>query len=116
MSLFDSYQKPVFSVVENIMGDIATWTPSNSGIPLTSLVLYKYPEQQFQVGDGEKYNFSPCKYSMEYYTDQFVGLRDAINNGLEELVMIKGILFYCKDCSLKFDGQTVVVGLEPKEL
>jgi hypothetical protein len=115
MSRFDNIQKAAFTKVQDIFGDVAVWIPSQGGDAQTVNVLFKSPDKEKMLGDTEKYKYTPYKYSIEYYIDQFIGLKDSVEDGNTEVVTIDSVEFYVKSIIGERDGKTYVVELEPNE-
>lgn len=111
--MFDSTQKNVFSTVQTLFGDAAVWVPSTGGASQIVSVLFNSPETKQSLGDVEKYEYSPYKFWIEYFIDQYTTLKANVDNGLIEIVTIKGIAYYVKEVSPKFDGKTIIAFLEP---
>ena len=91
MSIFDGLSKATFTTVENIIGDVALWTPSNNLVEQSEKVLFKKPDVNILLGDSDKYTYDPYDYSFEYYEGQFSGLKASVDNGNMEKVTINGI-------------------------
>jgi len=108
MSLFDSIAKTTFSIVEQIMGDVAIWVPSLGGEQQTAKVLYNNPESKQTLGDVDKYEYSPYNYWFEYYEGQFPGLKSSIDSGNIEIVTINNIQLNIREVTTKYDGKNYV--------
>jgi len=108
MALFDSIQKATFKTAQSLFGDLLSWVPSNNPIQQTALVLYSSPEAKQQLGDADKYEYSPFKYSFEYFEDQLIGLKLSVDAGGVEVVTVKGITLCVIEVTLKNDGKTCV--------
>lgn len=109
MALFDGIQKAAFSSVQSLFGDALSWVPSNDeATTQTAKVLYNSPESKQQLGDSDKYDYSPYKYSFEYFEDQLTGLKLSVDGGGVEVVTVKGKTLCVVEVSLKNDGKTNV--------
>jgi hypothetical protein len=116
MSMFDGIQKAVVSTIQNIMGDTAVWIPLDWNKPIqTAKVLYNNSETNFQLGDTNKYDYSPYVHSIEYYIDQFTGLKQSVEEGNVEEIKINGSKYFVKEIKPKFDGKVLIAYLEPCE-
>ena len=108
MAKFDGIQKVAFSTVQNLYGDLLSWIPSTSTIPVTALVLYNSPEAKGQIGDTEKYDYSPYNFHFEYFIDQLPGLKSLVDLGISEVVTVKGITLCVRDVTTKRDGKNLI--------
>lgn len=108
MARFDDTQKMVFSAVQNLFGDALTWVSSIDQISQTALVLYNSPEVKGQLGDTDKYDYSPYNYSFEYFENQLIGLKLSVDSGKTEVVTIKGKTLCVREVTLKRDGKNLI--------
>lgn len=108
MSVFDGINKTAFSVVKNIMGDVAIWSPSDGSEQVQSKVLYKNPENKETLGDVDKYDYSPYKYSFEYYEGTFSNLKPLVDSGHIETVQINGLTLDVKEVTPVIDGKNFI--------
>jgi hypothetical protein len=108
MSDFDGISKAAFGTVEQIMSDVAIWIPSDNSGQQSEKVLFKNPEEKQTVGDVDKYEYSPFKYSFEYYEGQFPGLKLAVDSGNIEVVTINGVQLNVRDVTTKVDGKNYI--------
>lgn len=108
MSQFDGIQKTAFSAVKNLFGDSLVWVPSNGGQMQIENVLYSSPEIDVTLGDTDKYQYSPYKYSFEYFENQLIGLKLSVDEGNIETVAIKGKILCVRDCKATSDGKTII--------
>lgn len=105
MSLFDSYQKNVIDVVQTIIGDVISWQPSNGDIFQSFKALFNNPEKADIIGNENSYEFSPVDSSFEYYENQFVGLKESVDSGNFEKVLINEIYYSVDSVSKINDGK-----------
>jgi len=111
MSVFDDIQKIVFSTAAAVFGDEAIWIPSGSLIPQETLVLYNSPNDPVNIGN-DKYQYRPYNYSIEFYIDQFIGLKLSVDSGHVEKVTVKGDKLIIKEVYTKHDGRTCIAYAE----
>ena len=112
-SPFDMLQKTVFNTVESVFGYQAFWTPSNGGPILQATVLFNSPTDNAQLAGPAEY-MEP-HWSIEYASDQFVGLKELLDiaNTLE-VITIDDIEYHARNAITLFDGKTVKVTITPK--
>lgn len=108
MALFDGIQRVTFKTAQTLFGDLLSWMPSNNPIQQTAKVLYNSPESKQQLGDADKYDYSPFKYSFEYFEDQLIGLKMSVDAGGVEVVTIKDKTLCVVEVTLRNDGKTNV--------
>lgn len=108
MSQFDDIQAAVFSTSEQVFGDEAVWTPSNTSISQTGLVLYNSPNDPISIGERDKYAYRPYNYSIEYYLGQFVGLKESVDSGIVETVLVRGVSLSIREVRTLYDGKTYI--------
>lgn len=106
MSNFDGLQKTVFTVVENLYGDVAVWSPSSLTPDVTEKVLFNYPNNPIRVGEADKYEYRPYDYSLEYFNDQFIGLKESVDNNGVEKIVCNGFNLVVRAVYCSFDGKT----------
>ena len=102
MSLFDTYQEAAFRASETVFGDVATWGNQ------TANVLYNCPNNPINLGEADRYIYRPYNYSIEYFEDTFVGLKDSVDQGVIEHVTVKGNRLAIREVVVKYDGKTYV--------
>lgn len=108
MALFDGYQKTLLNSVQTVFADSLVWVPSNGGQTVTAKVLYNSPEAKANLGDVEKYEYSPYNFWFDYFIDQLIGLKTSVDAGNVETVTVKGLTLCVRDVTLKFDGKTYI--------
>lgn len=108
MARFDDTQKIVFSAVQSLFGDSLTWVSSIDHITYAGLVLYNSPESKQQIGDADKYDYSPYNYWFEYFEDQLIGLKLSVDAGNAETVSVKGKTLCVREVSLRRDGKNYI--------
>lgn len=108
MSKFDDTQKMVFSAVQNLFGDALVWVSSIDLTSHTALVLYNSPEAKAQLGDTDKFDYSPYDYWFEYFEGQLTGLKLSVDAGNTETVTVKGKTLCVRDVTLIKDGKTLI--------
>lgn len=122
MNIFDSLKTKAFDVITRVMGYDAAWTSSESEVSLTAEIGFKDPsEKQELSGVGE---FYPDQPFMEYRKGFFPGLKEAVDRGLTEFVLItqrndpSSIVGYfaVAEVRTKYDGDTFVARLIKNDL
>jgi len=106
MSLFDGIQKTSYSVTQRVFGDVAVWIPLNQP-EVYGLVFFKNPNDPLILGE-EKITYRPYNYSIEFFEDQFVGLKESVDNGVIEIVKVKGFDLNIREVIRKADGKTLI--------
>ena len=111
MARFDSVQHLTITATQDLYGDVLVWTLSNGG-PIAQVhtlkVLYSSPENKQVLGDSDKYEYSPYNYSFEYYEGQLKGLKESVDAGNVETVLIKSKTLVVREIDTRFDGKTYV--------
>ncbi len=108
MAQFDNTQKMVFSAVQNLYGDALVWVSSIDQVSRTALVLYNSPEIKEQLGDADKYNFTPYNFWFEYFEGQLTGLKLSVDEGNIEVVTVRDKTLCVRDVTLKRDGKNFI--------
>lgn len=108
--MFDAIQHSAFKVCQSVFGYPATWTPFGGGATQNSQVIMKDPTKDRAFSDIE---FALGDMVLEYYDTEMVGLKDSIDQGnFEAIVVTKptGEVLNCgvKQVLRKFDGKTMV--------
>ncbi|MFO0387567.1 MAG: hypothetical protein ACK505_12370 [Flavobacteriales bacterium] len=111
-SPFDGIQAQVFSTVSNVFGSVATWTPSRGGETLQAKVLFNDPTESQKLILP---NYDPINPMMEYHRGYFEGLKESIDSGETEIVIISGIEFWVRDVNAYWDGKTYRATLQRKQ-
>ena len=110
-SPFDALSRNVFTTTVDIMGYVATWTPSGGGDSYVAKVHFNNPTEAVQRV-GIEYN--PTAWQMEYYIGDFPGLKAlADGRGSLEVVNVAGYDWYVKTVVKKHDGKTYIAELKP---
>ena len=120
MNIFDTLKTKAFDVVTNLMGYDASWTNSVSNILLTSKVGYKDPSEKQELSGIDSWN--PDQPFMEYRAGFFPGLKESVDAGVAEYVLITqqgdadSVIGYfnVKEVKTKVDGDTFVARLVRK--
>jgi hypothetical protein len=107
MSTFDGFEAALFGVTGAIFGDLATWTPSNGTLQQQARVFFKSPNDPISIGQN-KFEYRPYDYSIEYYINQFQGLKESVDKGIIEEITVKDITLAIREVRTKFDGQTFI--------
>lgn len=102
MALFDGLQEATFRASETVFGDVATWGTQ------TAQVLYNSPNNPINLGEADRYVYRPYNYSIEYFEDTFIGLKDSVDQGVIEHVTVKDKRLAIKEVVVKYDGKTYV--------
>lgn len=109
---FDRMAKIASSTISNLMGEPAVWLSSNRG-NIPGRALFKDPSEPTQIGDSEGYEYRPSTATAEYYEDNFVGLKQAVDAETTEYLEIRGKRYLITAVDTKFDGKTYVAHLTP---
>lgn len=109
MSFFDNFQEVAVGVVTNLMGDVATWQPSDGSDYQRAEVLLKEPTNERDLGDV---TYSPTTYIAEYYSPKLDGLKKLVDSGSNELITINEIEYYVRKVDALHDGKTYKAILE----
>lgn len=112
MSLFDGYQRAVFNSAKTLFGDTATWTPSDGSPATEGKVLFNNPTNPIQLGDSDKFQYRPYDYSFEYLKGAFVELKQNVDQGMTETVLIGEYLLSVREIQTKYDGKTFIAFCE----
>lgn len=116
-NIFDSLKKQAFDVITLVMGYDAAWTSSESNTTLTAEVGFKDPSEKQELSGIDSWN--PDQPFMEYRTGFFEGLKEAVDEGLTEYVLITQRndpseivgYFAVSEVKTKVDGDTFVARL-----
>jgi hypothetical protein len=111
-NLFDGLQTVTFNVVTATMGYTATWQPADGSPLQTAKVLFKNPTEGQKLADQE---YDPYRYTMEYQTGVFTGLKPSVDANNVEEVTIGGAGYYVRKVDGKYDGKTMIATLEVKQ-
>lgn len=109
---FDALAGQVFGTISNLHGTEAVWPAAS----MTGKVLFRNPTEAMRIGDAENYEYRPASCTAEYYAGTFDGLREAVDGGGKEYLIIEGYTFFVTGVTTKFDGKTYVAHLEPDTL
>jgi len=120
MNIFDTLKTKAFDVVTNLMGYDAAWTSSVSNVLLTAKVGYKDPSEKQELSGIDSWN--PDQPFMEYRAGFFPGLKESVDAGVAEYVLITqqgdadNVIGYfnVKEVKTKVDGDTFVARLVKK--
>lgn len=111
---FDRIARMAVGSVTNLMGETAVWQSSQRG-EVTGRVLFKDPTEPVQIGDLEGYEYRPGEATAEFYRDQLVGLKQAVDEERTEYLTIRGRTWLVVGVDRKFDGGMYVAHLTPHE-
>lgn len=111
---FDRMAKMASSTISNLMGEPAVWLSSNRG-NIPGRALFKDPSEPTQIGDSEGYEYRPSTATAEYYEDNFVGMKQAVDAETTEYLEIRGKRYLITAVETKFDGKTYVAHLTPHD-
>lgn len=114
LNVFDRMAKMASSTISNLMGEPAVWLSSNRG-NIPGRALFKDPSEPTQIGDSEGYEYRPSTATAEYYEDNFVGLKQAVDAETTEYLEIRGKQYLITAVETKFDGKTYVAHLTPHD-
>lgn len=116
-NVFNGIQKAVFNVIGTTFGNPATWEPAAGGDTQTAIVLFKDPTEKHGLSDVD---FNAERYQMEYWVNDFVGLKESVSSGTVERVTIEtdegtNLQFLVRRIERKYDGKTIIAYLSPTE-
>jgi hypothetical protein len=114
MALFDNYQKSCVTTAAKLFGDMATWISSDGAIIFEGLVFFSDPEKLASIGDAAIANYSPYDVHIEFFINQFEGLKLSVDSGNFEVLIIKEVQYYVQNVSPIKDGKTLIAILQPK--
>lgn len=106
---FDALAGQVFDTVTTLYGTQAVWPAASK----TGSVLFSNPTEAERIGDAENYEYRPSSYTAEYYSGTFDGLRESVDAGNSEYLVIEGQTFFITAVTARFDGKTYTAYLEP---
>lgn len=111
-NLFDGLQAVTFNVVTATMGYTAKWQPADGSPQQTAKVLFKNPTESRKLADQE---YDPYRYTMEYQTGVFTGLKQSVDANNVEEIIIGAVSYYVRKVDGKYDGKTMIATLEVKQ-
>lgn len=111
-NLFDGMAAVTFNVVTATMGYTASWQPADGSPLQTAEVLFKKPTESQKLADQE---YDPYRYTMEYRTGVFNGLKESVDANNVEEVSIGAASYYVRKVDAKYDGKTMIATLELKQ-
>lgn len=111
---FDRMAKMAVTSVSNLMGEPAIWHSSQYG-PVSGRVLFKDPTEAVTIGNAEGYEYQPSTATAEYYKDDFVGLKLAVDSEKSEYLTVRGRCYLITSVDRKFDDNVFVAHLEPHD-
>ena len=114
-NIFDNLASKTFGTVAKVMGYDLLWTPSAGGEQLSARGLFRKPGENYTLGEvGDSgITYQPEQFSFEYKLGDLPGLKEAVDNRLEELVSIDGSWFSCSMVLPLSDGRHYRVIIEP---
>lgn len=112
---FDELAKQAFAAVTDVMGVKAVWR-SSSGRDTPGKVLFKNPTEAVQIGDTERYEYRPNECTAEYYIDTFPGLKESVDAGGENYLIIAGETYFISEITTKADGRNGVIHISPHKM
>jgi hypothetical protein len=110
ISPFDGIQKTIFDTATNVFGSVASWTPSEGGETQTAKVLFNDPTE------SRKFimpNYDPIDPMMEYHRGVFQGLKESVDRGNSETVIISDISYHVRQVTAHWDGKTYRATIAP---
>jgi len=114
-NLFDSLQDNTVDVVTNTMGYPATWQPAVGGPLQTAKVLYNANTDKYELSNMD---FVPEKWRMEYRAPFFEDLKQSVDSGVDETVIITlpggATEYFVRRVIAAFDGKTFIAYIDLK--
>jgi len=116
-NIFDSVKKQAFDVITDVMGYDVSWTSSESEIVSTAKVGFKDPSEKQELSGIDSWN--PDQPFMEYRIGFLTGLKEAVDEGKTEFVLITQRnaptevvgYFSVSEVKTKVDGDTFMARL-----
>lgn len=110
-SPFDALQTNVFRTAADTMGYVATWQAAAGGDTYTARVLFNNPTEQLKFVGVE---FNADDWEIEYFLDDFPGLKDAVDaRSSKETITIGEQDYRVRTVIKKHDGKTYRAQLQP---
>lgn len=102
MAIFDDIRKTTTDKVQWLYGDTVTWLPTGSeGVTNTCKVLFNRPTTPEQLAMTE---YNPTCYLMEYREGDLPGLKESVDQNIQEFVTIKEVEYVVRRVDSKWDG------------
>jgi hypothetical protein len=108
-NLFDSVRDVAFDLTTNVFGKVAYWTPSAGGAQQNCGVHFNDPDSVKKLGDIE---YLPTNTTVEYRKPNFPTLKESVDAGNNETLIIEGVTFYVGAVKAVEDGSTLIAVLE----
>lgn len=109
-NLFDDLRDNCHDVVASTMGKQASWAPSGGGATKTADVLFNDPDSMRQLGQIE---YNPKNTVISWRKPYFDGLKDSVDAGTTEHLIIEGTQYYIHTTKNIFDGNTTAAVCQP---
>lgn len=109
MSIFDDHRDSMFDVVTGTIGIPATWIPSGEGDTLTANVLFNDPNTFRKLGEMQ---YDPTNSWCEWRKPFFPGLKESVDSGTDEQLVIEGDTYYIRTIRTKYDGNNIYAILQ----
>jgi hypothetical protein len=104
-NIFDDMQDGLFDLTTEIFGYDASWTPSTPGsVEQVARVNYRKPNEKDSITNGIV--FMPLVYFIEYKEGVFPELKTLVDNGSDEIIIIKGAQHIVRSVQRMYDGKT----------
>lgn len=102
MSLFDGPRRAAFTSIVTLLGESASWTPSEDADPIISKVLLKeITEQNTEIG----VHFTPFSYYIEWQEPHFPGLFEAAQDGESPKLVINANTYILRTAESLVSGK-----------
>lgn len=96
------------------MGYDLLWTPSAGGEEISARVLFMKPGENYTLGEvGGGITYQPEQFSFEFKLGDLPGLKEAVDDRIEERVTIDGAWYSCSMVLPISDGRHFRVIVEP---
>jgi hypothetical protein len=108
---FGDYKEGRFPHVLDLMGEAAVWE-HDDGTLEDGRILFNYPTQNNDIGEAD---YQPNTPSAEYYKDTFIGLKELMDSGIQQYLIIRGERYFITSVLTLYDGETYVAHLTKDE-
>lgn len=104
-NIFDDLRDNCHDVTAVTMGKQASWAPSGGGDTKTCDVLFNDPDMIRQLGEIE---YNPKNTVISWRKPFFDGLKDSVDAGTTEHIVVETVSYYVHTAKNIFDGNTTV--------
>lgn len=109
-SAFDTMQAAMFKTVQTQFGYDTTWQPLAGGAPYAAKVLFLTPTDIQKLMNVD---YMPENWQMEYFEGDLPGLKQSVDTGAVEVVIIDGTAYDVRQVLTDYDGKNFKALLTP---